>query len=192
MISHSPPLEHRGASALATLQRRRKETFAPSPQLSLEALCQKRAPDTFTGCETPEPVPLRPCSGDGQHLLCTSEAWMQSFCSTPRLSEPTGGLCAEPGNLLPPWGLKTSHPQGAKPPPGHFWISRPATTPVSAPLFSLVLFPSVNLIVGMQNDVGAQLPCVCMPRLRAVRPSTTKHTTWLCRQCSCINRLLST
>lgn len=155
--------------------------------------CARREPQTLSQVvKLPSLCPRGPAQGMDSIFSAPQRSGCRASCSTPRLSEPTGGLCAERGNLLPPWGLKTSHPLGAKPPPGHFWISTPATTPVSAPLFSLVLFPSVNLIVGMQNNVGAQLPCVCMPHLRAVRPSTTKHTTWLCRQCSCINRLLST
>lgn len=101
-------------------------------------------PSNFSGCACVPRALLR--VGTAFSLLLRD--LVRNFPSTPRLYEPTGSLGAEPGNLQQPERLKM------KPPPGHLWGSRPATHPISAPLFSLMPFPSVGLIGGMQNDMG--------------------------------------
>lgn len=111
-------------------------------------------------------------------------SWLQSSCSPPGLSEPT--------SRQPPAtaGIKNQSPTvGPDLLVATFGV-QDLQQPVSAPLFSLVLFPSMKLTAGMQN-VATQLPWVCVPCLHTVRRAP-KSTEWLCRQCSCITRLLST
>lgn len=61
------------------------------------------------------------------------------------------------------------------------------------PYFSsgLMLFPSVNVTAGMQDDVGTQVPWVCVPRLhRGTEKQRAEQAAP--QQRSCTDRSLST
>lgn len=91
--------------------------------------------------------------------------------------------------MLLPWGLKTHHLRVARSPS---WPSLDFKTR-NNPCFSssLMLFPSVNVIVGMQDDVGTQVPWVCMPCLhRGTEKQRAEQAAP--QQRSCTDRSFST
>lgn len=74
-------------------------------------------------------------------------------------------------------GIKISSPMG-----GHTssWPSLDFKT-CNNPYFSssLMLFPSVNVTVGMQNDVGTQVPWVYLPCLHSMKLRSREQSTRL-------------